>query len=62
MLLVMTSSVSRRYGLDLTFKDIVDDEVSLHDDQEKGDMGPCKLGELESVVSFAQRSDEEDEA
>lgn len=43
-------------------EDVVDDEMSLPDDQEEGHVCPGELCELELVVSLLQRVDEEDEA
>ena len=45
-----------------SFKNVVDDEVRLSDNQEKGHVGPGKLRELELVMALLQREDEEDEA
>ena len=44
------------------FKDVVDDKVSLDDQEIEGHVSPSKLGELEPVVALLQRSDEEHEA
>lgn len=46
---------------DHAFKDIVHDEVRLHDDQVKSHVGPSELGELELVVTLLKRANEEDE-
>ena len=37
---------------DETLEDVVDNEVGLSDDEEKGHVGPCELGELELVVAL----------
>ena len=42
-------------------KDVVHDEVRLHNDQVERHMCPGELGELELVVPFLERADEEDE-
>jgi hypothetical protein len=36
--------------------------MRLHDDQVQCHVGPCELGELESVVTLLQRSNEENKA
>jgi len=46
---------------DEALKDIVHDEVRLHDDEVERHVGPGKLGELELVVARLKRGDEEDE-
>jgi hypothetical protein len=47
---------------DKALEDVVDDEVCLADDEEECHVGPGELGELELVVAFLQREDEENEA
>ena len=44
------------------FKDVVDDEMRLSNDEEQGHVDPGELAELELVVSFLQGQDEENEA
>jgi hypothetical protein len=46
---------------DEAFENVVDNEVRLSDDEEKGHMGPCELGELELVVALLKREDKKDE-
>ncbi len=47
---------------DHAFEDVVHDEVGLHDYEVEGHVRPAELGELEAVVAFFERADEEDEA
>lgn len=47
---------------DQTLKDVVDNEMTLADDQQKRHMGPCKLRELEAVVTLLQVRHKEHEA
>jgi hypothetical protein len=43
-------------------EDIVHDKVRLYDDQVESHVGPGELGELELVVAFLERANEEHEA
>lgn len=45
-----------------TLKDVVHDEMSLHNNQVQCHMRPGKVGKLELVVSSLERHDEEDKA
>jgi hypothetical protein len=47
---------------DHAFKDVVHDEVRLHNNEVESHMSPGELGELELVVAFLERANEEDEA
>ena len=47
---------------DHAFKNIVHDEMRLHDNQVERHMSPGKLGELKTVVPLFKRCDEENEA
>lgn len=47
---------------DHALEDIVHDEVRLHHDQVQSHVSPSELGELELVMAFLQRSNEEHEA
>ena len=47
---------------DHAFKDVVHDEVCLHDNQVESHVSPSELSELELVVALLERADEEDEA
>lgn len=47
---------------DHAFKDVVHDEVRLHDNQVESHVSPGELGELELVVTLLERTNEEDEA
>lgn len=46
---------------DHALKDVVHDEMSLHDNQVQRHVSPSKLGELETIMAFLQRGHEEDE-
>ena len=46
----------------VTFENIVDDEMGLSNDQEQGHVRPGELAELELVMALLQRRYEEDEA
>lgn len=47
---------------DEALEDVVNDEMRLSNNQEKGHVGPGELRELELVVALLQGGDEEDEA
>lgn len=47
---------------DHALKDVVHDEVRLHDNQVESHVSPSELGELELVVTLLERANEEDEA
>lgn len=47
---------------DQALENVVHDKVRLYHDEIKGHVGPGELCELEPVVPFLERSDEEDEA
>lgn len=43
-------------------EDVVHDKVGLHNNQVEGHVSPGELGELELVMTFLERGDEENEA
>ena len=47
---------------DHALKDVVHDEVRLHDDQVESHVSPSELSELELVVTLLEGTNEEDEA
>jgi hypothetical protein len=47
---------------DHTLEDIVHNEMGQNHDEEQSHVRPSELRELESIVAFPQRADEEDEA
>jgi hypothetical protein len=47
---------------DHALKDVVHDEVRLHNNEIESHVSPGELGELELVVAFLERANEEDEA
>jgi hypothetical protein len=47
---------------DQALKDVVDNEMALTNDQQKRHVSPCKLRELEAVVTLLQVGDKEYEA
>lgn len=47
---------------DHALKDVVHDEVCLHNDQVKSHVGPGKLRKLELVVTLLEGADKENEA
>ena len=59
---VCDDEAGRHEEPDHAFKDVVHNEMCLDDNQVEGHVCPGELGELEAIMAFLERGDEEDEA